>query len=135
MLIHHFGLTVPDLEIAADWYGRAVGYLPFAKTRNEDLNLDMVLLKSESSDCYLELFFSPGQTRPEPEFSDIPAHLPFEGWRHPAFIVSNIAAELERVANDGIEVISQPVSVEEFGYRYAFLRDPFGNLVELVEKM
>lgn len=132
--VHHVGLTVPDLDAALRWYDENLGFRLVAQTRNEDLNLDMALVAHPGGGC-LELFGLPQTTRTEPEYSDVPSHLPFEGWRHVAFDVPDIAQALAQASEQGIEIASGINLAEPFGYKWAFIRDPFGNLLEFVEAL
>ena len=57
---------------------------------------------------------------------DAPAE---KGDRHPALVVDDIDAWRRRFADHGIEVIDQPTL---YGRRRFNVRDPFGNLLELM---
>ncbi len=51
------------------------------------------------------------------------------GDRHPALVVDDIEAWRQRLTEHGIEIIEQPTL---FGRRRFNIRDPFGNLIELM---
>ena len=58
------------------------------------------------------------------------ANVPQEkGDRHPAFVVDDIDAWRQRFEDQGVEVIDQPTI---FGRSRFNVRDPFGNLLELM---
>ncbi len=61
------------------------------------------------------------QARPNPPIE--------EGDRHPALVVDDIDAWRSRFADHGVEVIDQPTL---YGRRRFNVRDPFGNLLELM---
>jgi lactoylglutathione lyase len=56
------------------------------------------------------------------------------GYGHIALTVDDIDAALERLAEHGIEPERPPYTVREGGSRLAFVRDPDGYRVELVER-
>lgn len=55
------------------------------------------------------------------------------GIRHVAFDVTGIDDEYARLAQAGVEFISEPQSIGNHGVRSAYLRDPDGNIVEFQE--
>ena len=56
------------------------------------------------------------------------------GYGHVALTVDDIDATLARLADQGIEPERAPYTVREGGSRLAFVRDPDGYRVELVER-
>jgi len=55
------------------------------------------------------------------------------GIRHIAFDVTGIDEAYERLKAAGVEFISAPQSIGNYGVRSAYLRDPDGNIIELQE--
>ncbi|MBL8048963.1 MAG: VOC family protein [Chthonomonas sp.] len=128
---HHIGLTVPDLEAAITWYCDRLG---FGDVRRVAVGTLEIVLISHPGGAIIELFGTPDARRTEPEHCDVGASLPYEGWRHFALETADIEAAVAEARANGIEVISEITPVPPFGYRYVFFRDPFGNLIELVQK-
>ena len=56
------------------------------------------------------------------------------GYGHVALTVDDIDATLARLADQGIEPERAPYTVREGGSRLAFVRDPDGYRVELIER-
>jgi catechol 2,3-dioxygenase-like lactoylglutathione lyase family enzyme len=133
MNLHHPGLTVPDMDLAIDWYQKVLGLAPHADVTVAENSLRIVLLKHAENGWCIELFQVPGQTRTEPEWSDVGASLGVEGWRHVAWVVENLDGTMAELTAKGAEKVLDPVRNEGFGYTYAFFKDPFGNLLEFVE--
>jgi lactoylglutathione lyase len=48
------------------------------------------------------------------------------------FGVEDVDAEVERIRQQGVETLLGPKDFPDWGYRGAYLRDPDGNLVELL---
>lgn len=119
-------MSVPDLDAAAEWYGRAFGFaeefrfgLPGAEVRM----LKRAYLR-------LELFCVDG-AKPLPKGrSDPQADIATHGNKHVGFAVANLDQALAELAQNGIEPVFKST---EGPQTIAFLRDCAGNLVELVE--
>ena len=56
------------------------------------------------------------------------------GYGHIAITAENLDAALDRLAEQGIEPERPPYSVHEGGSRLAFVKDPDGYRVELIER-
>jgi lactoylglutathione lyase len=56
------------------------------------------------------------------------------GYGHVALMVEDLDGTLERLAGQGIEPEKPPYSIREGGSRLAFVRDPDGYRVELIER-
>jgi catechol 2,3-dioxygenase-like lactoylglutathione lyase family enzyme len=133
MNLHHPGITVPDMEAAILWYQKVLDLAPHADVTVPENNLRIVLLKHPANGWCIELFQIPGQERTEPAWSDVGQSLAIEGWRHVAWVVDDLDATMGDLVSKGAEKVLDPVRNEGFGYTYAFIRDPFGNLLEFVE--
>jgi len=57
------------------------------------------------------------------------------GYRHIAFIVDDLEKSFETLKENGIEFVSEPITVTEpesvRGFQFVYFRDPEGNIVEL----
>jgi lactoylglutathione lyase len=127
----HVGLSVGDLDGAVAFYQRAFGFTPeFAFTLDPHPIRGRMLL--HGSGARLELF-AHGESG-----AGIQGRTPIEalatrGYGH--FALS--AADIDPVfatALDAASAVVTPRPSPEPGVRFAFLADPEGNLVELVER-
>ncbi len=75
----------------------------------------------------LELTHNHGRTEPY-EVGD--------GYPHVAFVVDDLEGTVGTLKEQGVEVVVEPktMTVEGHGYRIAFVKDPDGYRVELVER-
>ncbi len=57
------------------------------------------------------------------------------GYRHMAFIVDDLDKTVETLKGKGVELFSDPITVNEpesvRGFRFVYFRDPEGNIIEL----
>lgn len=71
------------------------------------------------------------------EIISVPLGLPSSppNWNHIAVSVGDCAATVESLASGGGTVVGGPVHSTSGPYLVAYVRDPSGNLVELVERV
>ena len=122
MELIHTCYRITDPERSVDFY-EALGFekrreLPI---RDEAINIFMGL---PGDDERLELTYNFGVD--EYELGT--------GYGHIAITVGDIDETLERLAEQGIEPERPPYTVREGGSRLAFVRDPDGYRVELIER-
>jgi catechol 2,3-dioxygenase-like lactoylglutathione lyase family enzyme len=131
MTLDHAGLSVARLDAALAFYGAAFGFASeFAFTLSDGIRGAMLRLPGGGR---LELFEDPGSGGGLRAETPIAA-LATRGYGHVALSAPDIAAVYARaLAAGGSERVSPRPSPEP-GVRFAFLADPEGNLVELVER-
>jgi len=130
--VDHVGLSVADLEAAEGFYTAAFGF-----TRQLEFELSphpiRGLMLAHSSGSRIELFEHaesvPGLQAPGP----IEAHAT-RGYSHFALAVPDIDGVFATALAAGGRPVIEPRASPEPGVRFAFVADPEGNLVELVEK-
>jgi lactoylglutathione lyase len=128
----HVGLSVADLAAAETFYGRAFG---FARELAFELSPHPVrgAMLVHGSGMRLELFEhrrSSGGIRAETPI----AALATRGYGHFALAALDIGPVFERALAAGARCVKEPGPSPEPGVRFAFLADPEGNLIELVER-
>lgn len=137
MRAHHYGLTVSDLERALDFYRDTLGLEEIGRSKIESdrlgevvgvegVSADMAFLDAEG--FILELFeYHPAGDRVlagVQTSNDVGAH-------HLAFQVED-ADEVYEDLSDEIDFINPP-QVGGTGAYVAYLHDPDGNTVEIIE--
>ena len=105
-------VKVPDLDRAKAWYTRLTGVAPY---------FDEPFYVGFNVGGY-ELGLDP----------DLSTSTPGPGGSTAYWGVSDLAATLDRLAADGVEVHS-PLQDVGVGIRVGTIRDPFGNLIGLIE--
>lgn len=128
----HVGLSVVDLEHSQAFYGRAFGFaseFAFELAPHPIQGLMMI----HPSGVRLELFEHAGAR------AGIQATTPIEaiatrGYGHFALCARDIEPVFAGALAAGATAVIAPSPSPEPGVRFAFLADPDGNLVELVER-
>jgi len=120
-ILDHAMMRVGDLEASLDWYQTHLEYEE--KDRFEGDGFTIVYLGPEEmhdEGAMLELTHNEGET---PEFGD--------AWGHIAVRVEDVYDAYEELMSEGVEDYRDPDSC---GGSYAFVKDPDGHEVELVER-
>ena len=127
--IDHVGIAVDDLEAAVDRYRRSLGIEPTHRERVEEQGVDEVLFPLGGSSVQLL-----GALGPETPVGTFLAKRG-PGVHHVAYLVDDVAAELERLRADGVRLIDEAPRRGSRGTSIAFVhpKDLEGVLVELVE--
>lgn len=128
----HVGLSVADLEGAAAFYASAFGFSP-------QLEFGLAphpvrgLMMSHESGVRLELFQHERSTAGIRATSPVEA-IATRGYGHFALTATDIQDAFQSAIRAGARPMIPPSPSPEPGIRFAFLTDPEGNLVELVER-
>ncbi|HEY6759821.1 MAG TPA: VOC family protein [Baekduia sp.] len=130
--LDHVGLSVADLDAAADFYGRAFG---FEREHAFALGVDGirgVMLLHAPSGGRLELFSRPALVDPGVAGRTPIETIGYGGFGHVALTAPELDATFARALDAGAVARVPPSPSPEPGVRFAFVADPEGNLVELV---
>jgi catechol 2,3-dioxygenase-like lactoylglutathione lyase family enzyme len=127
----HVGLSVADLDAQRAFYGRALGLtlveeeldLPQAQVRT-------VILQADNG-LKIELIERGGST-PQ-EFDDAYAGAAVQGYFHWALAVDDLDGTFEQLVAAGASEVSPPGPAARPGARFAYVKDPEGNLLEIVQ--
>ena len=129
-MFHHVGISMGDLDAAVAWYERALGL-------ENEFSFEMpgmrgAMLKSPEG-YRVELFeregSTPGMTGAMPNDA-----LLTRGYGHFALEVTDLEAVYARLVDEGAAGVWDPRPSPEPGVRMAFVHDPEGNLIELLER-
>ncbi|MCZ7585836.1 MAG: VOC family protein [Deltaproteobacteria bacterium] len=134
---HHVAITVYDLERSAGFYTDLLGLAYDHTTVFNDAQVFRVfglvgvrvrcvhLLAGRSGRIDLYHFDSGGRNPVAYDFDRI-------GLQHLAFQVNDLDARAARLESEGVEILGDPSHMPG-GSRSIFLRDPDGNIIQLVE--
>lgn len=131
----HPAIVVSDLEKARRFYEDMFGFKVISNegwSNNQQADLAIGTPDSDCQgymmaghNCFLELFTfnAPSQTAPSPQNLGVQE----QGIRHLAFYVDDVIKESERFISLGGQAHGEPQGGA------VYLRDPFGNIIELCE--
>lgn len=137
---HHPGLVVPDLQAARRFYQQALGFVyirDYGWDTSMSAEAERVIGVADSTtrcvlmkcgNCFLELF---EYLTPTPEGDPMQRRACDYGIAHLAFQVSDIDAVYSRFVEAGGSAPNPPVQIGQ--YRSIYARDPFGNIIELMQ--
>lgn len=125
---HHFGISVPDLDAAIDWYGRMLGFALESRMAIEKIPARIAFVRRGS--YRIEIFEVPGAA-PLPETRRVPnLDLRTHGNKHMCFEVPDVPQAVAALRAQGADIAFE-LAVD--GNPTAFIRDVCGNLIELLE--
>ena len=133
--MHHTGLTVSDLDRSVEFYTESFGWTVESRFSVAGDAFEAVVGSDGVSGQFVHL--DGGGSRIElveydpADSARDPATLPQPGGTHLAVAVDDVDAVLEELPED-TDPLSEPQTTES-GTRLVFVRDPDGNLVELLE--
>jgi catechol 2,3-dioxygenase-like lactoylglutathione lyase family enzyme len=135
--IDHMSFTVGDLEATNAFFAK-LGFEPVRRyvssgpaadegTGTEDADVDISWLSHPQGGSKLELLRYQNQPAAKA------AHNSQVGAAHLCLRVENVNAEYERLSAEGVTFVSAPHG-DEFGVVWVYMRDPDGNVVELIQE-
>ena len=127
--IHHIGVVVEDIDAAVEQY-RQLGFTGGARTRVVEQNVDIAAMRAGES--WVEIMSPIERDSGIGRFLDSRG----PGFHHIAYLVDDLAAMLDRLAEAGVELIDRAPRVGLHEWRVAFVhpRACAGVLTELVER-
>lgn len=128
----HVGLSVADLDASREFYARAFGFRAEFEFELAPQPIRGLMMRHDSG-VRLELFERAGSTPGIRAATPIEA-LATRGYGHFALSAPDIGPVFAGALEAGATAVREPSPSPEPGVRFAFLADPEGNLVELVER-
>ena len=113
--VHHVGVAVADLDAAIATYTALFGATVEHRERVEDQGVEAASLHVGGS--RVELLAALGPDTPVGRFLEKRG----PGLHHVAFEVDDVAAELERLKADGVQLIDETPRLGLFGLQVAFV--------------
>ncbi len=121
----HSMIRVRNLEKALDFYTKLLGLKLTEERRLDDCTL--YFLTDEESGVQVELTYN--DETPEEGYVNGNA------FGHFAFYCDNLDEFTNKVTSMGYEYLHEPFDLNGKGSKIAFIKDPDGNEIELIEKV
>ena len=123
----HTCYRILDPEKSVDFYVNKLGMKKVGEMHFDTATNYFFAMEEDTSEPMLELTHNHGRTEPYDKG---------DGYAHVAFVVDDLEETVGRLKEQGVEVAVEPktMTVEGHDYRIAFVVDPDGYRVELVER-
>lgn len=144
LAIHHFSISVPDIEGALRWYEDILGFKPEMRFAIESIPAMGAFMVRDS--LRIELWqVAEGAAVPESR-KEPDSDLKSGGTKHVAFTVPNLQSCLEDLSRRGVDIAAIQRDPSESMQKdfdlfspgqaafAAFIRDPGGTLIELLDR-
>lgn len=130
----HVGISVADLAAMGEWYERALGLEPLGDFELDARGISLRGRMLGGEGFKFELIEMRG-SEPDPLAGAGPgAALARRGIGHICLRVEGLDEVYERLLGDRAEAKVPPRPSPLEGWRYAYVADPEGNLIELMEQ-
>lgn len=122
MKILHTCLNVSDLDRSIRFYTESLG-LKFVNRREIKQNNAEIAFLSDESESAIELT----------HWRDKKTLVEGDNFDHIAFEVEEVVAAVDQLKNRGVTIAMEPYSLEGSSSKIAFIKDPDGNWLELIQ--
>jgi catechol 2,3-dioxygenase-like lactoylglutathione lyase family enzyme len=129
----HVGISVPDLQAAADWYCAALGLQAESSFQVPGTDLSGRFLLHAGSGYRIELLHRPG-AKPGLDPGSAYDAVGTLGYGHMCLRVADVQAEFDRLCSCGATPRMQPSPAPRPGGKVSFVADPWGNLIEVIDR-
>lgn len=131
--LDHIGLSVADLDAQAEWYSSALGLERREPGGIPAVGLRVVFLVDPEEGWAIELLHRPGSEHP-PLATSAPEHVLTQGYGHICLRVADVDGLHDRLVAAGAASILPPGESPVSGVRMAFVADPEGNFIEMLDR-
>jgi catechol 2,3-dioxygenase-like lactoylglutathione lyase family enzyme len=132
-MLDHVGLSVADLDAQAAWYSRALGLEQLEPGGIPAVGLSVVFLVEPVHKWAIELLHRPG-AKPTRRAAPAPRRVLAAGSAEEGTAVVDGDAHYARLVAAGAMSIMEPGASPVSGVRMAFVADPEGNFIELLDR-
>ena len=125
----HASIRASNMEKSIDFYARSLGLKLLSHREIKQNNAEIAFLQdSEGKGCTLELTFY----RSQKQFAQ--ADYEERLFDHLGFTVSNMKETIDAMRKENVAISDEPFKLGENAPVIAFVEDPDGTLIELIER-
>jgi lactoylglutathione lyase len=124
----HTSIRTSNIEKSMDFYCRLLGLRVLSRKEIERTNAEIAFLQDpEGKGCTLELtYFKKQQKFSQPEYEE-------RLFDHLGFVVNDMVKTIEAMKQEKITITDEPFQFSPTT-KIAFIEDPDGTLIELIER-
>ena len=124
----HVSIRTSNVERSIDFYTRLLGLKVLSRREIKRTNAEIVFLQDPKGEgCTLELTFYREQKKfTQPEYEE-------RLFDHLAFEVADMKSIIAAMRKEKVTITDEPFKLESNGPTIAFVEDPDGTLIELIE--
>ena len=124
----HISIRANNIDKSIEFYQKYFNMVLVSRREMKVNNAEIAFLKSEGDDFKLEITHYKNQKEfKQAEYED-------RVWEHLAFNVDNMDHIIDRLKKDGVTITDEPFNLSPTGPLIAFIEDPTGILIELIER-
>ena len=125
----HVSIRTSNVERSIDFYTRLLGLKVLSRREIKQNNAEIVFLQDPKGEgCTLELTFYRNQKKfTQPEYEE-------RLFDHLAFEVTDMEKTMAALRKEKATITDEPYKLEPNGPTIAFIEDPDGTLIELIER-
>jgi catechol 2,3-dioxygenase-like lactoylglutathione lyase family enzyme len=128
---NHVGLSVKNLDLEKQWYEKVFGMEEIQHFELPQPKVRTVLLRSPNG-LGMELIEREGAIRKK-DYKDALDAASDLGYGHWAIVVSDLKQAYQQLINAGAVSVSVPGPAVQPGASFAYVKDPEGNLIEVMQ--
>ena len=127
-MFDHASIRTSNMETSIDFYSRLLGLKLLSRREIKQTNAEIAFLRDpEGKGCTLELTLYRNQKKfSQPEYEE-------RLFDHLAFEVSDVKEAIAAMRKENVTVTDEPFQLGS-GTTIAFIEDPDGTLIELIER-
>lgn len=127
----HVGLSVQNLELEQAFYAKAFEMTTVEEAVNmPEAQIRTMILSNENG---LKIELIERQNSQAQEFEDAYDGANTQGYFHWALNVKNLDEIFVKMLNFGAKAVQEPQDAMKKGAKFAYVKDPEGNLIELIQ--
>jgi catechol 2,3-dioxygenase-like lactoylglutathione lyase family enzyme len=130
--VHHTSLSVADLDAQRAWYGAALGLTEAVEEFQLGEPAVRTVVLQSGAGVRLELIERAGASRDRGYADPLDAASTL-GFGHWAVSVRDLDAAYAAIVAAGGSAVWPPADAVQPGARFAYVKDPEGNLIELIQ--
>ena len=131
MKLHHVGLSVGDLDASRKWYEDNFDLIEEQYFEMKKPEVRAVILAGKNG-LRIELIDLDNSKR-EREYIDPLDASSVHGYGHLAIEVDDVEEVFKSLVEGGARMVSKPSPAVQKGAFFAYVKDPEGNLIELIQ--